>query len=781
MARLTLLGGLRIEDEDGPLPGRASQRRRLALLALLASPPGHPVPRDKLIAFLWPDVGDERARRNLSSALYDLRAELGDDVVSASGDELALDPEQIPSDVAAFTAALEAGDLDAATAVYAGPFLDGFFLADAVEFERWSEGERQRYAGAYRKALEQLADRHRATGDHKSAVDAWRKLSVADPYNSRVALGYMHALEAVGDRAGALQFARVHTALLREEFGAAADPEVTALAERLRDLPIASRSASAHPLGGEPVPPPTATPPPPSGAAAVSTREAAVTGQSPARTRRWKAVVLVVALVGVAAVAGIVITRPATIVADNGLVGLAVLPFKNLSGFDDMDFFSQGLTEEIISGLGRVPSLRIPSRTTVVSYQDREITARDAGRELGVRYLLEGAVRREDARLRITARLIDAQTDSQIWHDQYDLRLVSVFDAQERIAQAVVGAVAPQVSDGGRPLVDPTTRDTAAYALYLKGRAHWYGRTPGDLEAALAYFERAIEQDSTYALAFAAVADVHNVVGAYDYSLIAPERAFPAARRAAEQALRLNPDLPEALAALSTVLFNFDWDLGAAEVGYRRAIALNPGYGMARHWLSLLLAAAGRPEEALVEIYKARENDPRSAVLSTSLARHHYFRRDFGRALDAFDDAVALDSSLLPAHMGKGVTLVAMGEYDRGLSEYRRVIALLGSPSPLILALVGHAEGLAGRDAAARAIQHQLVGLRESGAYVPAHGLAIVALGLGDREAAMHWLEESARERSAAMVYATIDPLIDPLRDDPRFALLMRRITPAQR
>lgn len=491
--------------------------------------------------------------------------------------------------------------------------------------------------------------------------------------------------------------------------------------------------------------------------------------------------VLVVALVGVAAVAGIVITRPATIVADNGLVGLAVLPFKNLSGFDDMDFFSQGLTEEIISGLGRVPSLRIPSRTTVVSYQDREITARDAGRELGVRYLLEGAVRREDARLRITARLIDAQTDSQIWHDQYDLRLVSVFDAQERIAQAVVGAVAPQVSDGGRPLVDPTTRDTAAYALYLKGRAHWYGRTPGDLEAALAYFERAIEQDSTYALAFAAVADVHNVVGAYDYSLIAPERAFPAARRAAEQALRLNPDLPEALAALSTVLFNFDWDLGAAEVGYRRAIALNPGYGMARHWLSLLLAAAGRPEEALVEIYKARENDPRSAVLSTSLARHHYFRRDFGRALDAFDDAVALDSSLLPAHMGKGVTLVAMGEYDRGLSEYRRVIALLGSPSPLILALVGHAEGLAGRDAAARAIQHQLVGLRESGAYVPAHGLAIVALGLGDREAAMHWLEESARERSAAMVYATIDPLIDPLRDDPRFALLMRRITPAQR
>jgi TolB-like protein/Tfp pilus assembly protein PilF len=569
MVRLTLLGGLRIEDPDGPLPGRASQRRRLGLLALLASPPHHHIARDKLTAYLWPDANDERARHSLSSALYDLRAELGEDAVLASGDELMLNTAVVRTDVARFEAGLAEGDL----------------------------------AGA---------------------VDAYAS-------------------------------------------------------------------------------------------------------------------------------------------------------FQNLSGSEAMDPFSEGLTEEIISGLGRVQSLRIPSRTTIISYQRRAATV---GAELGVAYVLEGTVRSENERIRITASLVEAGQGSVVWRDQYDLRMVSVFQAQEEIAQAVVRAVAPQLAGVVGPLVEPTTRDPAAYSLYLKGRAHWYGRSPDDLRSALSCFQHALDQDPGYALAYSAIADVHNQLGAFDYGLAAPSRTFPLAREAAERALELDPDLPKAHAALGNVLFNYDWDLPAAEARYRRAIRLNPGYGMARHWLSLLLCADGRHDEGLREIYRARELDPHSPVLSTSLARHYYFRRDFDRALDEYETAIALDPTYAMSHLGAGLVLAALGEYDRALEHYAHATELVGTPFPATLALVAHAEALAGRLEQAVAIERDLLRQRSAGVYMPPHYLAIVALGLGDQARAVALLGESLQERSAAMIYARMDPVVDLLRPDPGFQALVRQIAP---
>lgn len=457
-------------------------------------------------------------------------------------------------------------------------------------------------------------------------------------------------------------------------------------------------------------------------------------------------------------------------------IGVAVMPFQNLGGTLEVDF-GAGLTEEIISGLGRLESLRIPSRTTMMLYQDRAAPPREVGRELGVGYLVEGTVRSEDTRLRITASLVDTRTGSQVWSEQYDLRMGSVFDAQEEIAQAVVRAVTPQLAGTVSPLVESTTRDARAYRLYMKGRAHWYGRGAADLEAALGFFTQALEVDPAYALAYSAIADVYNLLGAYDYGLAPPAEMYPAARQAAERALRLSPDLPQAHAALANVLFNYDWDLQAAEQRYRRAIRLNPGYGMARHWLSLLLASAGRAEEAMREIEAARELDPRSAVLSSSMARHLYFQGAYEDALEEFQNAVELDPYHVLAYLGAGLALVQLGEYESALTEYQHAADIIGAPHPTTLALMGHAEGLAGRPERALAIRRQLVELRSAGTYVAPHYLALLSIGIGEVEAALDLLEESLAERSAAVLYARIDPVVDLLRVEPRFHAILGAAT----
>jgi DNA-binding SARP family transcriptional activator/TolB-like protein/Tfp pilus assembly protein PilF len=794
MYHLTLFGGLRIEGEHGPLPGRASQRRRLALLALLASPPGHRIARDKLTAHLWPDTTDERARRNLSSALYDLRTELGEHVVLVSGDELTLNTAVVPSDVARFADALEAGDLEAASAAYAGPFLDGFFIDNAEEFERWAEAERQRYAHDYREALLGLAERHTAAGNRHAAAEAWHRLSVADPYSARIAVGYMNALEATGDRGGALQFARVHAALLREELGAMPSPEVMAVAERLRDAPTPAaiesiaQASTAEPSEPEPVGSGGGSDDgaaPTDEVASAPVPPSPVLGAPPAARRRraqWivrgAAVVGALAIAGTALVARAVTNRAATDAdAPEPGIGVAVMPFQNLGGSLDVDF-GAGLTEEIISGLGKVGALRIPSRTTMILYQDRGAPPRVVGEELGVDYLVEGTVRSEANRLRITASLVDTRTGSQLWGDQYDRLMTSVFDAQEEIAQAVVRSVAPQLAGTVGPLVESTTRDPQAYRLYMRGRAHWYRRGTADLSSALAFFTQAIQIDPDYALAYSAMADVYNLLGAYDYGMAPPAEIFPAAREAAERALALNPELAEAHAALANVLFNYDWDPDAAEQRYRRAIRLNPGYGMARHWLSLLLAAGGRHDEALREIHAARDLDPGSPVLSSSLARHHYFLGAYEQAIEEFHHAIDLDPYHVLAYLGAGLAWVQLEEYDRALAEYQRAADIIGTPHATTLALMGHAEGLAGRRDRAAAIGRQLAELRAAGTYVAPHYLAIVSVGVGDFRSALDRLEESLAERSPAILYARIDPVVDPLRSESRFQAILRAATP---
>lgn len=778
MLRLVLFGGLRLEEADGPVTGRASQKRRLALLALLAVPPGHLLTRDKLIGFLWPEGGDERARRSLSTGLWDLRQELGEEVIETPGDSVGLNPSLISSDAGEFTEAIEAGDLERAVALYGGPFLDGVHVGASAEFERWADAERQRYAWKYREALEQLATRRQSDGDVRGAAEAWRLLAIEDPCTARVALGYMTALDAAGDRARALQFFRVHSALLRDDLETEPHPEVVELAERLREEPARLESPPEQPAPEVEVIQQTA----PDDPARDGARQSAVRPPAAAgfarRARPWILAVVVLGLLGTGLVTVMMQGDDAAV---TGPIRMAVLPFENRSAEPGTGYFVDGLSEEILNALAKVDGFRVPGWTSSSMFKGRALDAREVARQLEVRYVVGGNVQWEDERLRATVWLEDGRTGDQVWSESYDRGKESVFEVQEEIARSVVEILRPRLAEAVRPpavasspLVQTTTRDPAAYNHYLKARARWYERTPEGMFQALEELKLAIDIDPGYARAYAGIADIYNVLGAYDYGVLPPHEAYPAARAAAERALELDPALAEAHAALGMTLFNYDWDWARAEEKLRTAINLNPGHATARHWYSLLLRATGRREEALAQVLTARELDPRSVVISSSLARHHYFDRDYERAIDEGHNALALDSTHVLAYLGLGMSVLQLGQHQEALTAYRTAERLLGGRWPRLLGLNAHARGMAGDTATARDLYERLRAA-EATTYVPRHYLAIAAIGLGLDDEAIDWLQAALNERSAALIYMHLDPIVDPIRAHPRFQALVRR------
>lgn len=746
MFDLFVLGSPRIEGPDGRLSGEPAQRHRLALLAVLVCARDGALPRERLMALLWPEQGTPQARHLLNVAVHVLRKALGDDALRTEGDDLRLDPSVLRSDVVEFRSALATGDNQKAIAAYTGRLLDGFFLDGAPEFEHWQESERNKLESEYLLALEHSAEAEERAGDWHAAVQHWTRLSARAPDSVRVAVRLMLALEAVGDRGGALRVADAHTATLADEYAAEPSPEVTALAARMREMPI--------PVAGLPDQP--ASPPPPGSAIAnrASTRERAA----------W----------GFAAAVVVLASAIAFTLGSRGTVqeaSVAVLPFLDLSPGSDRAYLSDGLTEELLNALARIPGLRVASRSSSFQFRERGVDVRDVGRKLGVAAVVEGSVRLDSNRLRVTAQLIETRRGYHLWSEQYDRSMADVFSVQEDIARTVASALGEElVATMPDTLVARGTDNPQAYDLYLRGRHDWNSRTTDGMWRALRSFQDAISIDPRYAPAYAGLSDTWQLLP--DYGNVPARQGLAMAKTAALRAIALDSTLAAAHASLGAILDDYDHDRLGSERAYRRAIELNPKYATARQWLAIHLADEARHEEAAAEIERARRLDPMSRIINTAVGAVRYFARDYALSIAEYRSVLneAPDFALGWALMGR--VYLVQGSVDSAVAALRRSVDLSGG-DPSYAAVYAAALAESGQRHLADSIATSVASAQPG--YVPYCELASAYIYLGKLNTALGLFEKGLEERDPAAKHMAVEPLYDRIRGQARFRAVLER------
>lgn len=769
MLRLNLLGTPGVTADSGPLAGRATRGRRLALLALLACTRGRSLRRDVIMALLSPELSTERARAQLSDDLYILRSGLGEDVVSTSGDDIALNPDAISSDVASFERLLEEGQGEQAVSLVTGPLLDGFHLPDSPEFERWLDAERARLDALYSAALESLAEAAEAAADFGAASGWWRRLAARDPFSGRVSLRLMRALDANGDRAGAIRHARVHTTMLREDLDAAPTPEVVEFAERLRTEPRTRAVPDPVPAESAPAIAARVTAAParePSHPAATPRTVGA--GRSVFRYAIAAVVLLVFTIVGVNA-----LMDSSPVPASVAAPSIAVLPFVNLSASADDAYFSDGLTEQIIATLSRVEGLRVAARTSSFRLRDVALDVRSIGDTLGVATVLEGSVRRDGDRLRVTAQLIDAATGYHLWTDEYDRQREDIIDVQMEIAAAIAGALRLRLNPSAQ---NASARNLEAYDLYLRALYLRNTMRPDELGQALEFFDRAIALEPTFALAYAGKASV--LAPAVFFGYQPQEEGVAELRALVDRALELDPALGEAHASLGIVRLFWDWDWAGAERSLRRAVALNPSDAHAYHHLANYFNVMAMHDDAIAARARSMELDPLNPRTVTVLAGDYLRIGEYDRALELFERGRKLDPvhpillGLGPAQpAGPGSVYEAQGRDREAVDEYARLAALRGATPPEVDAL---------RDAFGRGGMHAFwrAWVEMDQRQLPDRNtvrMTMLWLAAGDTAQAMDWLDRAFEEHNPGLVMMGSGPLssLDGMQDHPRVARII--------
>ena len=452
---------------------------------------------------------------------------------------------------------------------------------------------------------------------------------------------------------------------------------------------------------------------------------------------------------------------------------LAVLPLENLSRDPEQEYFADGMTEALITDLGKISALRVISRTSVMQYKVTKKPLPQIGRELNVDAVLEGTVARSGNRVRITANLLHAPTDRHLWAEAYESDLSDVLAMQDEVARAIANEVRIKLTpQEQRRLASARTVNPEAYELYLKGRYEWDKRTKEGLSKGLEYFQQAINLAPNYALAHSGVADSYIVLG--NNGLVPSVDAYPKARAAALKALGLDENLAEPHASLARVLEDYDWDWLAAEREHQRAIELNPNYATAHHWRALGLALTGRDKEALAEIQLARKLDPLSMIINANIALVLYFGHQYDRAIVEARRALELEPNNAWAHGYLGLIYLQKGMHKESLAEFRTLQTSSLADSPAY-ALFAGARAAAGNHEEALKIVGQLKRQSKQGYISPSY-IAKAYLALGDKDEALAWLQKGLDDHDGPMVSLKVDPELDPLRSDPRFQDLLRRM-----
>jgi eukaryotic-like serine/threonine-protein kinase len=447
---------------------------------------------------------------------------------------------------------------------------------------------------------------------------------------------------------------------------------------------------------------------------------------------------------------------------------LAVLPLQNLSRDPDQDYFADGMTDELINGLSKLGNLRVISRTSVMRYKKTTEQLPHIAQELNVDAIVEGTVERAGDRVRIRAELIRAAPEQQVWADSYDRELRDVLSLQSEAAHDIVEHIRGQVA-GPHPAAGHAL-DPAVYDLYLRGRYYWNRRTKADFQKAADYFNQAVSKDPNYALAYAGLADCYNLSGS------------PQGKGAAERALGIDGSIAEAHASLAYAKQNFDWDFPGAEQEFRRAIALNPNYVVAHQWYAAFLSDMGRHAEAIAEIQRAIRLDPLSVNVNTAAVWVFHGARQFDRARQQAQTAIELDPNFYSAHLRLADVNEATGNWEEVFQEQEKVAELTNDAAMRARCTrIIHAYREGGRRALWEQRLRELKQLTANPFMPSASGtmaftMAIAYTQLGDKDHAFEQLEISYRNRDFQMLLLKNAVLLDPLRSDPRFADLMRRV-----
>jgi TolB-like protein/DNA-binding SARP family transcriptional activator/Tfp pilus assembly protein PilF len=750
---LTLTGS----DDATVLGQHGHHRRRLALLAVLAAASDRGWSRDQLLLFFWPEATQARARHSLDQLLYALRSSIGEELF-ATTNPVSLNPALISSDVGEFKSAIERGELETAVGQYRGPFLDGFYLEDAPEFERWVEEERARLKSRYAAALDRMADAANAANDHAAAVRWWRALVEVDPVSTRNALGLMRALNNTGDHAAALHFAERYEVIVARELGTSVGPDVTKLVAEIRTAAGTSR------ITGLKAPPETAPQFAPGTLFNAGTNQAAAPPRSQRRASFTRTVLATTAVLVIAA--ALIATRGRS--SDSAIPSIAVLPLANMSRDSANAVLVDALSEDLITALSRMENLRVTARQSSFAFRDSKLTASQIGDSLHVTNLLEGSVQPIASGLRVRVRLIDVPNGEARWSDSYDTSLGELSATQGEIAAAVARQLG--VSFGAataRKLTLGTTRNIAAWELFARGRDPLNLRSDSTLRRGLESLEQAVILDSTFAAAYAAMPYMYFGMLARSRDAQHSRELQRRAEAAARKAISLEPELPEAYGGLSVALAMQFKDLSGAETALRKALSLGGGPRIREH-LARVLMWSGRHAEALQEATRAAEEDPMSASAAADMGEALCVNRRYEEGLAYLKRVAELPRRLLRVPGYTAVCYLMQGQWAPAMAQLGD-----GSTHDPWAVLLGYAVARSGDTARARIMEREAV---EQWSRTGRGAIRVVniAAGLGDLDKAFEWLERTSDD--AAVTSSLMYPFFAELQADPRFRRHRQRI-----
>jgi len=452
---------------------------------------------------------------------------------------------------------------------------------------------------------------------------------------------------------------------------------------------------------------------------------------------------------------------------------VAVLPFVNASPDPDNEYLSDGITDELIDALAKVEGLRVASRTSVFALKGKPLDVRAIGALLDVSEVLEGTLRRSGQDLRITVQLTSTSNGALIWSHKYDRRLDDVFAIQDEIAQTIVNTLrATSFGDLAVPARNRGTESVQAYGLYLRGRYAWNKRTQEGVAEGIRFFEQAIETDPGYALAYTGLADSYAL--ALDYRSVPVHEGFEHAKHYARKALELDDKLAEAHASLAWSVFIYDWDWKTAEAEFRRSIELDARYATARQWYAFLLASQGRFDQALIEAHSAQEIDPASVSVRRGLGYVYFYARRYDQAKYHLLRAIEMNPLAEESYRILGLILTYAKEFDEAERALNEALELpdAATYTRVTMALL-HAH--AGDPGYARETL-EFLEQRLKHDYVSPVEMATVHIALGQNDHAIDWMEKAWAERRGWMAYLNVHPIVDPLRNEPRFKVLVRKM-----